>query len=272
MSGTENPDTMVVSELEMAESLAGSRAREGALQWFGSKVSSPISLVLPMFNESSVVDVTLRQAIESLERDFVEFEIVVADDASTDDSAERVSRWVQRDQRIRLVRLPRNQRFGGALRAGLSAGAKEFLVYMDFDLPVALHSLPQLLQALADADVLTGYSADEVKHVDWKHVVVSRGYNQMVRSLFGLQLRDINFGFKALRKRVWQRMSLRSCSPFVDAELFVRAERLGFRIKQIPVPFSQRQMGTSHIRRTDVIATTMFDMARLRLALWRRRP
>jgi len=90
-----------------------------------------------------------------------------------------------------------------------------------------------------------------------------------VRTLFGLRLRDINFGFKALRKSAWERLMLCSRSPFVDAELFIRAERLGCVVKSVPVPFIQRQLGTSHIRRLDVIAATMRDMARLRLALWR---
>ena len=58
--------------------------------------------------------------------------------------------------------------------------------------------------------------------------------------------------------------------PFVDAELFVQAEHLGFRVKEIPVPFVQRQLGASHIRRLDVIAATMLDMAKLRLTLSRR--
>ena len=227
----------------------------------------PISLVLPMFNEGDSVDFTLQSAIASLDRAFADFEIVVADDASTDDSAGQVARWAAKDSRIRLVRLARNQKFGGALRAGLSAGTREYLVYTDFDLPVELASLPRLLENFADADVLTGISSEEVKHVDWKHIVISRGYNLMVRTLFGLRMKDINFGFKAVRKSVWDRMSLHSVSPFVDAELFIRAARINARIKQIPVPFSQRKMGASHIRRLDVIAQTMLDMLRLRLRL-----
>lgn len=233
------------------------------------KVATPVSLVLPMFNESLVVDFTLTQAIASLDRCFSNFEIVVADDASTDDCASKVAQWCNRDSRIRLVRLPRNQRFGGALRAGLSAGDKELLVYTDFDLPVALECLPKLLEAFADADVLTGYSPDTGKHVNWKHVVISWGYNSMVRALFGLRMRDINFGFKAVRKSVWDRLTLHSCSPFVDAELFLRAARIGARIKSVPVPFVQRQMGASHIRRFDVIVATTLDMLRLRLNLHR---
>jgi len=239
-------------------------------QWFGSLVSTPISLVLPMFNEGPAVDVTLKQAVECLERRFADFEIIVADDASTDGCTEQVERWARKDPRIRLVRLSHNQRFGGALCAGLRGAQKDFLVYTDFDLPIRLESLPQLLEAFSDADVLTGYSAEGAKYANWKSKVISLGYNAMVRGLFGLRLRDINFGFKAIRRSAWEKLQLRSRSPFVDAELFVQAEYLGFRVKEIPVPFVQRQLGASHIRRLDVIAATMTDMAKLRLTLSRR--
>lgn len=239
-----------------------------APQWFAMKVSTPISLVLPMFNEGSVVDVSMTHALEGLDSHFADFEIVVADDASTDDCAQRVARWATRDVRIKLVRLPRNQRFGGALRAGLSAASKEFLFYTDFDLPVTLNNLPRILQEFSDADVLTGFSDSESKHANWRSAVTSFGYNSLVRGLFGLSLRDINFGFKALRKSVWEQLVLHSRSPFVDAELFIRAQRLGFRVKEVAVPFCQRQCGVSHIRRLDVIAWTLLDMARLRFEWW----
>jgi glycosyltransferase involved in cell wall biosynthesis len=239
-------------------------------QWFGSLVSTPISLVLPMFNEAPVVDVTLKQAIEGLERRFADFEIVVADDASTDGCAEKVEQWTRKDPRIRLVRLPHNQRFGGAVCAALQGGTKDFLVYTDFDLPIRLESLPRLLEAFSDADVLTGYSDAGAKYANWKSRVISLSYNFMVRALFGLRLRDINFGFKAVRRSAWEKLQLRSRSPFVDAELFVQARYLGLRVKEIPVPFVQRHVGTSHIRRLDVIAATMLDMVKLRLTLSRR--
>ena len=236
-------------------------------QRFGARVDTAISLVLPMFNEGPVVEATLTHALGSLDRLFEDFEIVVADDGSTDDSAQKVAQWATRDARLKLVRLPSNQRFGGALRAGLCAASNEFLVYTDFDLPVALNSLPQVLREFSDADVLTGYSDGVTKDANWRCRVISLGYNSLVRRLFGLSLRDINFGFKAMRKSVWDQLALRSCSPFVDAELFIRAQRRGFRVKEVAVPFSQRQLGASHIRRFDVIATTLWDMARLRLEL-----
>ena len=229
-----------------------------------AKSTTGISLILPMYNESAGVARTLQTAVAELDRDFADFEIIIADDASTDDSAAQVAAWAARDARIRLVRLPRNQRFGGALRAGLAAAGKQYLFYTDFDLQVGLDCLPAMLRELDTADVITGYSANQVKHTSWRSALISWGYNFCVRALFGLRLRDINFGFKALSKTVYAEMDLRSCSPFVDAEMFVQARRRSRVIKEVPVPFFLRQTGVSHIRRLDVIAATFWDMLRLR--------
>jgi glycosyltransferase involved in cell wall biosynthesis len=233
-------------------------------KWF-SKHPATISLVLPMFNECPAVDFTMTRALADLAGAFTAFEIVVADDGSTDDCAHQVAHWTQRDPRIRLVCLPRNERFGGALRAGLNAAAKDFLFYTDFDLPVDLKVLPRLLDEFAAAEVLTGYAANASKHVNWRSHLISLGYNFMVRSLFGLTLRDINFGFKAIRRSVWNQLTTRSRSPFVDAEMFIQAQRLGYRVKEVPVPFSPRHLGSSRIRRVDVIGWAAWDMVRLRL-------
>ena len=232
-----------------------------------TKNSAGISLILPMYNEADGVDRTMRLALAELERDFTDFEIIIADDASTDDCAAQVAAWATREPRIRLVRLPRNQRFGGALRAGLAAAGKPYLFYTDFDLQVGLDCLPSMLREFDTADLLTGYSADQVKHANWRSTLISWGYNFAVRTLFGLRLRDINFGFKAMPKSVYDEMELRSCSPFVDAEMFVQARANGHTIKEVPAPFFMRQTGVSHIRRLDVIACTFWDMLRV----WLRR-
>lgn len=227
----------------------------------GAKSRTTVSLVLPMFNESPGVDQTLATALRYLEENFTDFEIVVADDASTDDSAARVAAWAARDPRVRLVRLPRNERFGGALRAGLSAAQNEFLVYTDFDLQIGLNCLPLLVRESQSADVLTGYAEDCEKHANWRSKMISKTYNFLVRTLFSLRLRDINFGLKALPRSVWEMLELRSRSPFVDAELFVQAKRMGFTIQEVAVPFSMRTVGSSHMRRWDIIARTLLDMA-----------
>jgi glycosyltransferase involved in cell wall biosynthesis len=229
-----------------------------------TEASTPsISLVLPMFNESESVDWTLQEATGSLERHFADFEIIVVDDGSTDDCAVRVEGWAERDPRIVLIRMQRNQRLGVALRKGLRAATKELVFYTDFDLPVALDFLPHLVNELARTDIITGYSAELAKNLDWGAKLLSRGYNRLVHALFGLPLRDVNFGLKAMRKSLCSQFHLISRSPFVNAEIFIQARQRGYRVSEVAVPFLRRQHGVSRIRRVDVIWWTLLDMARV---------
>ena len=113
--------------------------------------------------------------------------------------------------------------------------------------------------------MVTGYSSEVPKNLSWNAKLLSIGYNGLVHSAFGLPLRDVNFGFKAMRKSVCDQFRLISRSPFVDAEMFIQASRNGHTIREVAVPFLRRQIGVSRIRRLDVILWSMFDLARTRL-------
>jgi glycosyltransferase involved in cell wall biosynthesis len=220
-----------------------------------------LSLVLPMFNESESVDSTLARALRSLGENFADFEIIVVDDGSTDNCVSKVERWARQDQRIVLVLLPHNQRFGGALRRGLETASKETVLYTDFDLPVSPDFFPTVLQALKRADVVTGFSAAQRKNLSWYSKLISRTYNLLVHTFCRLPVRDVNFGLKAMRGSLCQQLRLASSSPFIDAEILLRAKRMGCRIAELAVPFSPRKYGVSQIRRLDVVAWTLADMA-----------
>ena len=224
-----------------------------------------VSLILPMFEESAVVDRTLSAVLDSLTQNFADFEVIVVDDGSTDDCADKVQRWVEKDWRVVLIRMERNERFGGALRRGLAAATKDWIFYTDFDLPVDLACFPDIWKELQDTDVVTGYSPELQKNLTWSARLLSVGYNRLVYAAFGLPLRDVNFGFKAMRKPVRDRLRLISRSPFVDAELFIQALRDGYTIREVPVPFVRRQAGVSRIRRLNVVLWSLFDLARTRL-------
>lgn len=229
----------------------------------GVVVSPGVSLVMPMFNEGASVEKTMTTALESLSRNFSDFEIIVVDDGSDDDCATSVAVWAKRDRRVTLLRRYKNERFGGALRAGLEAASKDLIFYTDFDLPVDPDFFPEVVNSLTNSDVITGYSPEYPKNLSWSSKLLSRGYNLLTRTFFGLGLRDVNFGFKAMRRSVIDSMRLISRSPFVDAELFVQARRGRYRISEIAVPFSTRKLGISRIRRFDVVAWTLLDMARV---------
>lgn len=218
-----------------------------------------VSLVFPMYNESENIAETVRRAAALVREISPDYEIVIADDASTDGSGEMAEIMASRDPRIKCVRLKVNGKFGGALAAGLRAATKDVIIYTDADFPAKEEDIKKALALLDGADVVTAYSL-VMKDASLKRIIMSKVYNFLVRLLFGLRLRDINSGLKIYRRKVIEGLNLRSKSPFIDAEIFAEAARKGFRVRQYGLIFELRTRGESKISRPDVVIGTFRDM------------
>ncbi len=220
-----------------------------------------ISFVLPMYNESANISDSLRKISRLAAELSDDYEIVVADDASTDKSADIVERLALQDKHIKLIRLKKNTKFGGALSEGLRNASKDIIIYTDADLPVKEEDVKKGLSMLYDADVVTGYSL-VFKDVTVKRILMSKVYNFLVQFLFGLSIKDINSGFKIYKSNVLKGLRLRSRSPFVDVEIFAEASKRGFKVRQFGLLFELRTKGSSTISRLNVVARTFWDMFR----------
>jgi hypothetical protein len=98
-------------------------------------------------------------------------------------------------------------------------------------------------------------------------VVYSTIYNTLVRILFGVRMRDINFAFKLTRRRVLERVRLASEGSFIDAELIVRAIGNGFKVVQFGVDYFPRTRGVSTLSSPSVIVKLLREMFTLRTEL-----
>ena len=148
-----------------------------------------VSFVFPMFNERENIEETIRRALALAGQISDDYEIVVADDASTDGSGEVVNRLASSDKHIKSVRLKNNTKFGGALEAGLKNASKEVVIYTDSDFPAKEDDIRKALEALEDADIVTAYSL-VIKDASLKRIIMSKVYNFLVRVLFGLKIKD----------------------------------------------------------------------------------
>lgn len=225
-----------------------------------------ISFVFPMFNEADNIEETIRRATKLAREIAGDYEIIVADDASTDASAQIVDRLALSDPRIKPVHLKTNTKFGGALDEGLRRASKEIVIYTDSDFPAREEDMKKALDMLDEADIVTAYSL-ALKDASLKRIIMSKVYNFLVRILFGLKIRDINSGLKIYRRSLIDGLKLRSRSPFIDVEIFAEAVKRGARIGQYGLVFELRTKGASTISRYGVVARTFMDMLAYRF-LW----
>jgi glycosyltransferase involved in cell wall biosynthesis len=217
-----------------------------------------------MYNESDNIAVTLERALAVIPGlGFADFEILVIDDGSQDDSAMVVRRAAQREPRIRLLSHPRNLGYGAALRTGFSAARGDVVFYTDSDLPVELSEVARALPLLNDADLVIGY---RVRRYDTpRRAVYSKVYNLLMRVLFGVSVRDVNFSFKLVRRRALDAIQLSAATVFIDGQLLAEAVRGGFRIAELPIEYTPRRVGTSSFDSVRSAWVTLVEMLRYRL-------
>ena len=219
-----------------------------------------------MYNEEAYARRAVSAARAVLMAELPDWEIVIVDDASTDGTPAVVDALAREDPRVRVVRNPVNRRLGGALRAGYAAASKDLVFYTDADLPVDLHQLPRAVRLLEyqEADIVAGYRFDRTSE-GLVRALYTFCYNHLIRTLFGLRVRDVNFAFKLFRRSVLEKFPLTSEGSFIDAEFLLRARKAGCVIIQIGLDYFPRTRGTSTLASIPVIFAILRDMA----ARWR---
>jgi glycosyltransferase involved in cell wall biosynthesis len=219
-----------------------------------------VSFVFPMYNEAGNIERTIRRASKLASEMASDYEIIVSDDASTDGSGDVVDAIAAKDGRVKSVRLKDNQKFGGALKAGLERATKDVVIYTDSDFPAKEDDIRNAAGLLGDgADIVTAYSL-VIKDESFKRIVMSKVYNFLVQLFFGLSIKDINSGLKIYKREAIKGLRLISKSPFVDVEIFAEAVKRGYKIRQYGLIFDLRTEGSSTISRLGVVARTFWDM------------
>jgi len=231
-----------------------------------------VSLVIPMFNEELNIEHAVNAAVEALAKYSDDYEIIVVDDASTDDSPRMVARMAEESPRIRVLRHEKNRKLGATLRTGFAAATKDLVLYMDADLPFDPDILGRAIRALqvTGADLIAGYRHDRTIE-GLRRTIYSYVYNSLIGVLFGWPHRDINFSFKLMKRKVLQAIELKSEGSLIDAELIVKAKNRGFAIQQIGIDYFPRIRGTSNLSSPSVILKILRELIKLYPEMRKRR-
>lgn len=227
-----------------------------------------ISVVFPMYNEEDYIRRAVHAASAILSEITVDHEIVIVNDCSTDRTAQIAEELSVADPRIKVVHNQVNRKLGGTLRAGYAVATKDLIAYTDTDLPFDLQELGRAVRLLEyqEADVLSAYRFDRTSE-GLLRTIYSFFYNALIRVLFGLALKDVNFSFKLFRRSLLDKFPLKSEGSFIDVEFLVRARNAGASIIQIGVDYFPRSRGVSTLSSPAVIVRIVNEMLELRREL-----
>ena len=223
-----------------------------------------LSLFFPAWNEEEYVERAVSRARLVLERLSDDWEIIIVNDASTDRTRELAEALGRTDARIRCVSHEVNQKLGGAMKTGFASSTKDIVIYSDMDLPFDLNELERALHLMdyLEADLICAFRFDRTSEGP-KRILYSYVYNALIRSLFDVQIKDINFSFKVVHRRVLEALELKAEGSFIDAELVVKAIRRGFKVFQMGVDYFPRTRGVSTLASPGVIVKIVRELAGL---------
>jgi len=222
-----------------------------------------LSVFFPAYNDAPSLPALIGKTFEVLNRHVRDFEVIVVNDGSADDTGAVLERLREsHGSRLRIITHPENRGYGGALRTGFAAATKDFVFYTDGDGQYDAGELPLLLDAVwPDVGLINGYKTR--RQDPWHRIVIGAIYNQFARFLFGVQLRDIDCDFRLIRRSLVERANLRSSSGTICVELVKKLEASGMRVVEVPVSHYPRHHGRSQFFRVKSLATTFGQLCRL---------
>ncbi len=227
-----------------------------------ARVVAPVlDVVVPVYNEETDLEPCVRRLHEYLTAQFpYRFRITVADNASTDATAEVARRLAETFPAVESVHLPEKGR-GRALKYVWTHSDAAVLAYMDVDLSTDLGALLPLVAPLISghSDLAIGSRLARGSRVvrGAKREFISRSYNLILRGTLAARFSDAQCGFKAIRGDVAERLlpMVEDTGWFFDTEMLVLAERAGLRIHEVPVDWVDDPDS-----RVDIVATALADL------------
>lgn len=228
--------------------------------------SRQISIILPVYNEEQNIEAVIKDICSTLPLITDDFEIIIVNDGSKDGTPAILERISRGKSYIKVVTHRKNSGYGMAIMSGVVNARYPLVFSMDADGQFNIRELEKALLYFKEFDIVIGYRVNRADSLYRK--ILAIGYSWLVFLFFGLRLKDVNCGFKLLKKSVFDEGNITTAGVFYT-EVLLKAKKRGFRIKEIPVMHLPRLQGRQTGGTPKVIFGAILDLLRLKCALMR---
>jgi glycosyltransferase involved in cell wall biosynthesis len=232
------------------------------------KIKPAASIIVPVYNEAEIISRNLTFLSEFLGPNY---ELIVCDDCSTDGTYDVLRSVANKHQNIQILRFRKRVGKGGTIKKAVEVANSELISYIDADLSPNLKDLPRLLRLASEKDtlVVTQRTVRARLTQGVLRLIMSVGYNLIVRAVFRTGIADHQCGFKAMNKRVAKKLTGNTMNDkFVfDTELIVRARRSGIVVEEAQIDWAEKRSRKANIKWMKVATRMMKDLVVLKSSL-----
>ncbi len=201
-----------------------------------------LSVVLPAYNEEENIKKTIADCLGYLGGQFDDYEIIVINDGSSDNTAGETQKLIDSNNKVRLINHEINMGYGTALNTGLEAASMDFIFFMDSDGQFNISELEKLIPYLAENHIVIGYRIKRADNII--RTLNAYLYGLYIRLFFGLNVKDIDCAFKIFPRSAFDTVKpIMSRGALYSAELLIKFKRMEYEINEVGVSHYPRSHG-----------------------------
>jgi len=206
------------------------------------KKLSSLSVFFPCFNEEKNIPLFIEEALEYFPKVATQFELIIVNDGSSDNSLEVAEELAKKYKQVRVVSHSDNRGYGAALRTGFEAARYDWIFFTDGDLQFRLNQLTDFIPYTKDHHVIIGYRRSRA---EGRFRAFNAGlFKLYIDLLFRVGVRDIDCAFKLFHKKTLQSLHLESTGAFTSSEILYKLKKQGEVFIQLPVTHRKRRHGS----------------------------
>ncbi len=226
---------------------------------------SSLSVFFPAFNEAPNLPELIMQADQVISRVAKNYELIVVDDGSTDNTLILIKKLQHKYPRLRVVVHQKNLGYGAALKTGIGAAQYDWIFFTDADLQFDINDIQRLLPFTQNYQVIIGWRKKRAEGM--KRTLNTRLFKLYIDLLYRLHVKDIDCAFKLMKRELVQSIHLQSDGAFTTAELLYKLKKCHVTFKEIPVAHYPRLKGEPTGANLKVILKAVWESLTLYLSI-----
>ena len=260
-------DTSLMPPATPVESLVSEQAKNASNEAWPTLVkrpegdyltSSSLSVILPVHNEEAIIAHTITRSLQFLNRWVPDFEVMVVNDGSTDNTKLILEDLAMAHPWVRIIDHPVNLGYGAALASGFEAATKDLIFFMDSDGQFDIRDLEPFFPLIQYYHAVLGYRID--RQDTQMRKLNALGWKMLIRVAFGVRVRDIDCAFKLFRADFFQEYRLETRGAMINTEILYKWTRAGYTYTQMGVHHLPRKGGRATGAKPTVILRALKEL------------
>jgi len=220
-----------------------------------------LSIIIPAFNEEKNIESAVKNAISAAEGKFSDFEILLFNDCSQDNTGVIIDKLKKEDSRIRVIHNRKNEGFANSYKKGVELAEKDFVAMVPGDDEISAESVSEIFGLVGKADIIIPYTVNRQIR-SFSRQLISSFFTALINFLFGLKLKYFN-GPVVHRRELIQSIKIKSSSFAFQAEALVQLIKMGHSFIEVGMYIKNREYGKSKALRLNNllgVLKTVFEL------------